>query len=148
MNDLFNTPFETGLRAMLILSLIKSNGITIDRISAYDFMTTYGKNFTISQQNLHGDNSYSFSELSSKRAVFSEGIKVLVLDGLIAVNRTDKGFLYKLTGNGRKYIQALESDYKSQYIAIAEKVHNRYARKSDSAILKEINDIAVKSLRR
>ena len=148
MSELFNSPFETGLRAMLILSLIKSNGITIDRISAYDFMTTYGKDFSVSQQNLHGDNSYSFSELSSKRAVFTEGIKMLVLGGLIAVNRTDKGFLYKLTANGHKYIQTLESDYKDQYIAVAEKVHKKYARKSDSAILKGISDIAVKSLRR
>lgn len=39
MNDLFNTPFETGLRAILILSVIRSCGMTIDRLSAYDFMT-------------------------------------------------------------------------------------------------------------
>ena len=94
MNDLFNTPFETGLRAILILSVIRSCGMTIDRLSAYDFMTIYGKDFEVSDRNLHGDNSYSFSELSSKRSVCSEGIKMFVLDGLIAVSRTEGGFLY------------------------------------------------------
>ncbi len=148
MNDLFNTPFETGLRAMLILSVIRSCGMTIDRLSAYDFMTIYGKDFEVSNRNLHGDNSYSFSELSSKRSVCSEGIKMFVLDGLIAVNRTEDGFLYKLTVAGRKYIGTLESDYKDQYLAIAETVHKKYARKSDSAILKEISGKAVQSLRR
>ena len=134
MNDLFNTPFETGLRAMLILSIIRSGGMTIDRLSAYDFMTIYGRDFEVSDGNLHGDNSYSFSELSSKRSVCSEGIKMFVLDGLIAVNRTEGGFLYKLTAAGRKYI--------------GETVHKKYSRKSDSAILKEISGKAVQSLRR
>lgn len=96
MNDLFNTPFETGLRAILILSVIRSCGMTIDRLSAYDFMTIYGKDFEVSDRNLHGDNSYSFSELSSKRSVCSEGIKMFVLDGLIAVSRTEGGFLYMM----------------------------------------------------
>ena len=148
MNDLFNTPFEIGLRAMLILSVIRSDGITIDRLSAYDFMTIYGKDFEVSDRNLHGDNSYSFSELSTKRSVCSEGIKMFVLDGLIGVNRTKDGFMYKLTAAGRKYIETLESDYKNQYLAIAEAVCKKYARKSDSAILKEISGKAVQSLRR
>ena len=78
----------------------------------------------------------------------SEGIKMFVLDGLIAVNRTEGGFLYKLTAAGRKYIGTLESDYKEQYLAIAETVHKKYSRKSDSAILKEISGKAVQSLRR
>lgn len=148
MNDLFNTPFETGLRAMLILSTIRSSGMTIDRLSAYDFMTIYGKDFEVSDRNLHGDNSYSFSELSSKRVMCSEGVKMFVLDGLIAVNRTEGGFLYKLTPAGRKYIGVLESDYKEQYLSIAQNVHKKYARRSDSTILKEISGKAVQSLRR
>lgn len=148
MNDLFNTPFETGLRAMLILSTIRSSGMTIDRLSAYEFMTIYGKDFEVSDRNLHGDNSYSFSELSSKRVMCSEGVKMFVLDGLIAVNRTEGGFLYKLTPAGRKYIGVLESDYKEQYLSIAQNVHKKYARRSDSTILKEISGKAVQSLRR
>lgn len=148
MNELFNTPFETGLRAVLILSITKSSGMTIDRLSAYDLMIIYGKDFEVSDWNLHGDNNYSFSELSSKRAVCSEGVKMFVLDGLIAVNRTQGGFLYKLTAAGRKYIVILDSDYKEQYIAIAENVHKKYAKKSDSEILKEISSKAVQSLRR
>ena len=148
MNDLFNTPFETGLRAMLILSIIKSKGVTLDRIFAYDFMTIYGKDFELSDWNIHGDSSYNFSELSSKRSLCSKGIKMFVLEGLITVNLTAGGFLYKLTASGCKYIRTLESDYKDQYLDIAKTVHKRYERKSDSAILKEINIMAVQSLRR
>jgi len=148
MNNLFNTPFETGLRAMLILSVTASKGITIDRITAYDFMTIYGRDFGVSEKNLHGDNSFSFSELSSKRSICSDGVKSFVLDGLIGVNRTPAGFLYKLTDAGRKYIKTLDSDYKLQYTEILRAVNKKYSRKSDTDLMKEISDKAVQSLRR
>ena len=105
MNELFNTPFETGLRAMLILYATHSQGMTIDRITAYDFMTIYGSDFDVSEKNLHGINHFSFSELTSKRAICSEGVKSFVLDGLISVIRNSDGFLYALTSAGKKYIQ-------------------------------------------
>lgn len=148
MSNLFNTPFETGLRVMLLLSVVSPKSMTIDRITAYDFMTIYGKDFDVSEKNLHGDNSLSFSELSSKREICADGIKMLVLDGLIAINRTQAGFLYMLTSAGRKYVSTLNSDYKLQYLQIAKKVHKKYSRQSDTAILKAISAKAVQSLRR
>lgn len=148
MNNLFNTPFETGLRAMLILSVIPAKGITIDRIAAYDFITIYGKDFDVSEKNLHGDNNFNFSELSSKRKICAAGVKELVLDGLIVVQRSQNGFLYSLTAAGKKYISSLDSDYKEQYLAIVRTVHKKYARKNDTALLKEISEKAVGSLRR
>lgn len=148
MNNLFNTPFETGLRAMLILSVIRSQGITVDHIAAYDFITIYGRNFNVSENNLHGDNDFSFSELSTKREICAAGIKEFVLDGLITVKRSQNGFLYSLTAAGKKYINTLDSDYKEQYLKIIATVHKKYARKKDAALLKEISEKAVGSLRR
>ena len=148
MNELFNTSFEIGLRAMLILSIDRSNGMTIDRISAYDFIIIYGKAFEVSKQNLHGNNSFSFSELSTKRALCSEGVKQLVLDGLITVIRTSGGFLYRLTTKGRILIDLLESDYKEQYLEIAKETRDKYDLKSDFSVLKEINEKAIQALRR
>ena len=148
MNKLFNTPFETGLRAMLILAATKSRGMTIDRITAYDFMTLYGSDFGVSDHNLHGINHFSFSELTTKRAVCSDGVKSFVLDGLISVKRGKSGFSYSLTPSGRKYVDKLESDYKTQYIATATDVHKKYARQTDTTLMKIINDTAIKALRR
>lgn len=42
---------------MLLLSVVSPKSMTIDRITAYDFMTIYGKDFDVSEKNLHGDNS-------------------------------------------------------------------------------------------
>ena len=67
MPKLFNTPFEVSLRILLILYAVKPLSMTIDRISAYDLMSVYGQDFGISEQNLHGENQFSFSEFSAKR---------------------------------------------------------------------------------
>lgn len=148
MNDLFNTPFETGLRAMLTLYLSDKNGVTIDRISSYDFMTIYAYDLGISDHNLHGINHFNFSELSSKRKICSEGVKQFVLEGLIAVNRNAKGFLYYLTPSGRHFIESLESNYKTQYLEILNKVQMKYDKISDDELVKIINTAAINSLRR
>lgn len=148
MNKLFNTPFEIGLRAMLILAATRSRGMTIDRITAYDFMTIYGSDFGVSEKNLHGINHFSFSELTSRRAVCSEGVKSFVLDGLITVKRGKGGFTYSLSPSGKKYIEKLDSDYKEQYTQVVNEVHMKYGRQTDTALMKLINDTAVTALRR
>ena len=148
MNSLFNTPFETGLRAMLILYTTQGRGMTIDRITAYDFMTIYGNDLGVSEKNLHGINHFSFSELTSKRAICAEGVKAFVLDGLISVTRNRNGFLYFLTTSGKKYVEALDSDYKAQYLEIVKTVHVKYDNVAETELIKTINQAALKALRR
>ena len=133
---------------MLVLYSANAQGMTIDRIVAYDFMTIYAGDLGVADNNLHGINHFSFSELSSKRAICSEGVKMFVLEGLISVNKNRKGFIYSLTSTGKQYIRELESNYKTQYLDILRNVQNKYEKLSDAELIKEINNTAVKTLRR
>lgn len=133
---------------MLILYSTNTSGMTIDRITAYDFITIYGKDLGVSKNNLHGINHFSFSELSSKRTICSEGVKSFVLDGLISITRNSEGFLYSLTSTGMEYVQSLESDYKTQYLEILKDVQSKYNNISDTELTSIINNAAVNALRR
>lgn len=148
MNELFNSSFETGLRVLLLLSSIQPQSATVDRIAAYDFMTVYGKDFGVSQINLHGDSNFNFSELASKRANCNEGIKEFVLNGLISINRTNVGFTYFLNPAGKKYVSSLSSDYAEQYLAISKEIHRKFSTLSDEEVVNHINKKAIKELRR
>lgn len=148
MNKLFNSPFDAGLRCLLLLSCISPNAATIDRISAYDFITIYSKDFDISHNNLHGDSNYNFSELASKRASCNEGTKEFVLSGLIFTKHSEEGFTYFLNDKGKNYVNSLSSDYAIQYLEIAKEVHRKFAESSDEEIVKLINCKAIKDLRR
>ena len=75
MNKLFNTAFESGLRALLVLYTVRPTNLTIDRIAAYDFITLYSNSFEITENSLHGSSIFNFSELASKRTGCNEGIK-------------------------------------------------------------------------
>ena len=52
MNELFNSPFELSLRVLIILNTAQLR-LTIDKIVAYDFISTYSSDFGISESNLH-----------------------------------------------------------------------------------------------
>lgn len=133
---------------MLILCSSKKRGITLDRIVAYDFMTLYGCDFGASTFNLHGVNHFKFSELAAKRITCSKGIKSFVLEGLISVTQTKNGFLYSVTPVGEKYVKALKSDYKQQYLDTLKVIQEKYDSVLDAELLKIINNTGITALRR
>lgn len=148
MPRLFNSTFEISLRVLLLLDAVRTKGATIDRIAAYDFITTYGSEFGVSSESLHGSNRYNFSELAEKRMQCTAAVKDLVLDGFVSVSRTHSGFLYRITDLGVKYANELSSVYASEYLHTAKKTHRRYKNQSDTSLTEYINEKALHSLRR
>ena len=99
MKDIFNTTFEVSLRILIVLNVTQTR-LSIDRVSAMDFMAIYGKDFGVSEYNLHGDNNYRFSEYASKRKIMSESLKNLVLRGYILPHCNKSGFTYSISKSG------------------------------------------------
>ena len=53
INKLFNTPFELSLHVLLVLD-VAGSALTIDKITAYDFITIYCEDFGIATNYLQG----------------------------------------------------------------------------------------------
>ena len=96
MAKLFNSSFELSLRILLLLSISEDEGMTIDGVLAYDFITIYNRYFGLSETSLHGENDFGFSEFANRRDLIKEALKVLVLDGMITVLRKEDGFHYSI----------------------------------------------------
>ena len=73
-NRLFNTPFELSLHVVLLLDVANAE-ITLDRITAYDFITIYCEDFGVADKSLNGENGFAFSELSARRSLTKTAIK-------------------------------------------------------------------------
>lgn len=114
MANIFNTDFELSLRVLLLLDIYDSY-LSQDVIRDLDLLATYGKEFGISDINLHGDNSYSFSEMASRHNIIKNAIKKLVTDGLVLVKATSTGFGYKISLKGKEYVTSMTSDYVIEY---------------------------------
>lgn len=122
--------------------------MTIDRISAYDFITIYSRYFGLSNTSLHGDNDFGFSELASRRKLIQEALKSLVLDGMISVLRKNDGFHYSINAKGRTLCGNLTTEYSTAYRLLAEKVMQKYDSMSEVTVLNLISKESTKALRR
>ena len=145
-SKLFNSPFEMGLRIVLLLSSAPKDKFSVDRIIGLDFISCYASDFGLPFPNLHGDNGYRYGEIVGRRILVQEAVKNLVTQGLIEVT-VDRGYLFSISAYGKKYAEKLETDYAKDYRAIAQAAVEKYKDNMDSGILATIQNLAVNTLR-
>lgn len=145
MNDVFNTSFEVSLRILIILNTVRTR-LSIDRITALDFIAIYGKDFGVSEYNLHGDNNYRFSEYTSKREIVSQAIKELVLRGYITPHCNKSGFNYSISKNGTTFCESLNDKYAEDFTEIVKRANTLFLEYSDRKLTRCINEYAIATL--
>ena len=126
MIRLYNSVNEVKLRVLLLLDETIKYPLTEDMILAMDFISVYGKDFGICEENLHGDNSYKYSELASRKEVINQSIKRLFLEGLIDVD-TSKGYRYSINDSGIDFISHIYNDYTEEYRNAISNFYNKYS---------------------
>ena len=146
-NKLFNTPFELSLHVVLLLD-VANEGLTLDRITGYDFIAIYCKDFGIADKPLNGENGFAFSELAARRNLTKTAIKDLVFDGLVIASDGDTGIVYSISVSGRKMSESFRSEYAVRYRDLMRSVVEKYKNISDVQLFVEINKQSTKSLRR
>lgn len=149
MNNVFNTPFEISLRVLLTLEVATCDKwLTSDMIAASDFITVYCKDFGLSNENLHGDNNFKFSEFTLRRELIQKAVKTLVLDGLVKVATTKNGFSFAISHKGRDYCNKFENSYSLLYRQMAKKVQAFLKGKSEREAFIHINRLSISTLQR
>lgn len=149
MNDkVFNTEFEISMRLLLVLSQSEKKRLTFDSLVTADFISNYSKEFGLSHSNLHGENEFSFSEFSARRALAQKAIKQLVLENLVKVSYSNDGFKYSITERGQALSNSLASDYATEYRLYAQKAMVYMSSKNEKELLNLITREASKSLRK
>lgn len=145
MSDVFNTPFEIALRVLIILNTAKVK-LSIDRITCFDFISTYGVDFGVSEYNLHGNNKYRFGEYAIKRAIVSKSLKRLVLKGYIKPFCSKNGFSYYISESGSSFCQSLHDDYADSLESIVNNTISVFSEFSDRRLTCFINENAIAML--
>lgn len=133
---------------MIMLLDIVDEAVTLDRISAYDFIAIYSEDFSISNISLNGENGFSFSELSSRRKLIKAAIRSLVVDGLVVASDDETGIVYSISALGRRMSESFRSEYAEKYRKLMRLVAEGFGKYSDVRLLNEINRKSTDSLRR
>jgi hypothetical protein len=147
MIDVYNTTFEVSLRVLFTLAVAECK-MSADMIAVSDFLTVYGRDFGLSDENLHGDNSYRFGEFAVRREVVGEAVKELVLKAFITADSTSEGFVYAIHQRGREYIDTFDNEYARLYCGISAKVRDYLHGASVRKVLRLINERSMESLQR
>lgn len=142
MNNIFNSIFEISIRVLIVLNTTHTK-MSLDRISCFDFLAVYGKDFGISDYNLHGNNNYRFSEYTAKRILVNQAIKDLVLKGYVTPFCYKKGFYYNISNAGEKYCNSLCDEYAEQYQINIQKANSLFLNYNDRKLLNYINEYAI-----
>lgn len=147
MNRLFNSVPEMQLRIVFLLAQFEGIAISSEMIVAYDFISVYGKEFDVSDRNLHGNSPYKFGEISSKRQLVQEAIKNVVLDGLVEVDLCD-GYQYRISRVGAEYVSDFNSKYGKTYSDNVRTARKKYGEYNETALMKLIRSQCKDSLER
>ncbi|HMM00530.1 MAG TPA: hypothetical protein PKC96_04225 [Bacilli bacterium] len=142
MTKIFNTDLEISLRILILLYVSKKSH-SVDTITALDLFTTYGKNYNLLESNLHGDSSYSFSEIASRRKLITQALKTLVTKGMIKPLKNQYGFLYQINNHGIWVCENMEGDYFNKYVQSLSTVIRKTSNMSETELVNYATKSAV-----
>lgn len=148
MNNAFNTTFEVSLRVLLTLEMAEGSVLTTDRLAALDFITVYGREFGIADENLHGENSYKYGEFALRRELVKEALRLLVLDAFVIIEDTIGGFAYSISKRGKVYTEKFNNEYARRYRSLSANARRYLVGFSDREALRWVNEKSLMSLQR
>lgn len=106
--------FETMLRLLLEMATMNKPQSSL-RIALFDYMATYGSDFLVSSNNLHGEGRFKKTEIVARVKMTDKLLPKLVMLGYV-IPKADEGcFVYELTDLGRTYAMSLDSEYSNEY---------------------------------
>lgn len=135
---IFNSEYEIRLRILLLLK-IATVPLSVDKITALDFITVYGEDFDTGGHNIHGNSPYRFAEIANRRKMVNESVRYNVMDGMLDVNITD-GYLYSLSERGQEYVDSFGCSYVTGYFENARKAIMKYGELSEASLMKIIQE--------
>lgn len=139
--------FEISLRILLMLKELFPSKLDEQQIGALDFISVYAADFGLLDENLHGYGDYRFSEYPARKHMVNSALKNLVLDGYVRLSPTPTGYRYSVTEAGMRVCKQLDNDYAEEYIIAIHALLDRFNGVNSKAMLKEINELTVQSLK-
>ncbi len=106
----FNSPVETGLRAIVLLSAAYPAKCDLRRLVVYDYLLVHSDDAG-GPESLHPRTPHRSGELLVRRKMIQEGLRMMMSRELVAVEYSDSGILFSATELTRGFIDYLQSDY-------------------------------------
>jgi hypothetical protein len=119
MIDPYNTPIETGIRVLMLLSKYAPSGIDLDRLLLLDHGLLHSADFG-GPESLHPSVPLRSAELGVKRRNIELGLQVMLRAKLVELSPNAGGFIYRASDEAASFLALMESQYVSRLDSAAE----------------------------
>ncbi|CAM2340732.1 ABC-three component system middle component 2 [Burkholderia vietnamiensis] len=108
--ELFNTPFELGLRMVYLLFALRPGGADLQKLVLLDYAIVYSQDLG-GPESLHTPVPYRNAELFSRRERIEQGLYLMSTRGLIDVVLDESGMTYVAGTSSFTLVGSLSSKY-------------------------------------
>lgn len=137
--NVFNTPIEVGLRALIILNEVSPISMDLNQLVIYDYLVTHSSDVDSSKEGLHPSIPHRSGEIIIKRKVMQEGINLMYSKELLDIEYTQKGVYYKANELSSYFIKHLDSSYAQGVIQYSRWVSEKFEHYSDADLYEYVN---------
>ncbi len=106
----FNSPIETGVRALILLAESYPEKLDLQRILEFDYLMVHSGDVG-GPPSLHPALPLRSGELLVRRQLIERGVLLMMSRGLIDRVATESGLSYQADDNAGPFLDALSADY-------------------------------------
>lgn len=115
MSEVFNSPFELGMRMVYLLMCMYPRKADLQKLVYLDYATIYSADFQ-GPPSLHTPVPLRGGEYISRREVIEKGLQLMAIRGLINVELDSNGISYLLGENGPTLVNLVGGDYPRELV--------------------------------
>lgn len=107
---LFNSPLETGLRALFVLNAAHPRSFDLTQMTWFDHLVVHTGDIG-GLESLHPDVPHRSGELLVRRRLIEEGLTLMRRLHMVEVLANDQGILYQASDEAPAFIELMRSTY-------------------------------------
>jgi hypothetical protein len=136
----FNTPLETGTRALAVLDSLFPNNADLQTLVTLDYLVVHSGDAG-GPRSLHAPMPLRSGELLVRRGIIERGLSLMESRGLIVREASSDGFYYRATETSTPFLASLQSEYATELKARAEWVAETFGAFSESELISLVRNI-------
>jgi len=115
---IFNSPLETGVRSVVLLTACYPKALDVEQLTALDHLVVHTEDIG-GPPSLHPAEETRAAELLVRRDVVRAGLRLLGLKGLVIQQASESGFRYIAGPDAGNFVDLLSSDYARELVVRA-----------------------------
>lgn len=107
---IFNTPFETGLRSVVILTSCYPEQLSLNRLVVFDHLVVHTGDIN-GPDSMHPEDRSRAAEILVRRGLVESGLALMETRGLVTRSATPDGFRYQAGDEAGSFVDLLTTPY-------------------------------------